>query len=306
MALCNAWINLNTAYTNFFKHKSGYPKFKTKKKSKWSYTTNNQNGTVRIENHKIKLPKIDFIKIKYHREIPRNSVIKSVTVTKTRTDKYYVSILVEYDNQVLPSIPHTIIGLDYSMGNIYVDSNGNKPKNIEQFLKDFDLFKRKLARANRSLARKKKFSKNFYKQKKKVALIHEKMSNKRLDFLHKISKELTDTYDCIAVEDISVKTMAKRKKGKKFSFGHSVSRNGWYTLTTMFEYKLYWKGKTFTKVDKYFASSQLCGNCGNKNPKVKDVSVLGRSTQGVTLMRTNEGKVVSIETLTEENEEADE
>ena len=129
LALANAQMNLQTAYNNFFRTpKVGFPKFKSKKKNKNSYTTNNQNGTVSIVDGKLKLPKIGLVKMKQHRFIPDEQKIKSVTITKTPSGKYYVSILVEYE-QYIPDVQldkNKALGLDYASHSFYVDSQGRE------------------------------------------------------------------------------------------------------------------------------------------------------------------------------------
>ena len=129
LALANAQLHLNSAYNNFFsKPERGFPRFKSKKATKATYSTNNQKGSVRIEDSRIKLPKIGFVKLKQHRSIPDNWTIKTVTVSKNSAGKYFVSILFEYDNQVSEIVPENFVGLDFSMHELYVDSNGNVPE----------------------------------------------------------------------------------------------------------------------------------------------------------------------------------
>ena len=129
LALANAQMNLQKAFTNFFTNpKSGFPKFKSKHKNRKSYTTNNQKGSITLENGYLKLPKIvDLIKVKQHRQIPEDYKIKSVTVSQTPSGKYYASILCEYENQVQTAEIKDFLGLDFSMKELYKDSNGNEP-----------------------------------------------------------------------------------------------------------------------------------------------------------------------------------
>jgi len=178
LALANAQMNLQKAYNSFFRSKSvGFPKFKSKKKSKHSYTTNNQNGTVDITEGKLKLPKVGLVKIKLHRQIPSEHKIKSATVSKTPGGKYYVSILTEYEftqPQVMLSKDRSI-GLDYSSSSFYVDNQGTRA--------DYPKFYRKaqfkLAKEQRKLALMKLHSNNYEKQKVKVATLHEHIANQR-------------------------------------------------------------------------------------------------------------------------------
>ncbi len=129
LALANAQMNLQRAYNHFFRSpKIGFPKFKSKHKSKKSYTTNYVNGNICIENGCIKLPKIGFVKLKQHRSIPSDYQLKSVTVSQTASGKYYASVLFEYENQVREQPLQSFVGLDFSMSALYKDSNGNEPK----------------------------------------------------------------------------------------------------------------------------------------------------------------------------------
>lgn len=265
LALTNAQLNLESAYNNFFKNtKTKFPKFKSKKNKKQSYTTNNQNGTIRIDNGFIKLPKIGYIKVKQHRNIPKDYIIKSATVSKTSSGKYYISILFEYENQVQEVIPHSFIGLDYSMHELYIDSNGNEAKYPRFYRKSLD----KLKFEQRKLSRMRKGSNNFYKQVKKVAKLYEYITNQRKDFLHKLSRNIVNTYDSVCIEDLDMKAMSQC-----LNFGMSIHDNGWGMFIRMLEYKLENMGKKLIKVDKFFPSSQICSCCGYQNKDTKNLSV---------------------------------
>ena len=271
LALTNAQINLNEAYSNFFgnpKH-FGKPRFKSKKTSYASYSTNNQHGTVRLEGNKIKLPKFGWVKLCLHRPLMEGGTIKTVTISRTPSGKFYISILVKYENQVLPVIPKNFLGLDFAMHGLYVASDEDDA-NYPNFLRKA---KKKLARAQRKLSKRQKGSHNWDKQRLRVAVLHEKIANQRHDFLHKKARYLADRYDVIGIEDISVKAMAKRKKGGKFSFGKSVADNAWGMFTKILGYKLTWQGKQLIKIDKWYPSSQLCHICGYQNKETKDLSV---------------------------------
>ena len=265
LALCNAQLNLNAAYNNFFKNtKSGFPKFKSKKNNKHSYITNVVKTNIVLQDGYLKLPKLGFIKIKQHRIIPDNFTLKSVTVSKSATNKYYVSILFEYENQVSQIVPEKFIGLDFSMSQLYIDSNGNEPYYPRYYRKT----EHKLAKQQRKLSRMTKSSHNYNKQKIVISKLHEKVSNQRKDFLHKFSYELANAYDCICIEDLNMQNMSQL-----LNFGKSVCDNGWGMFTTFLKYKLEEQGKQLVKVDKYFASSQTCNVCGYKNAETKDLSV---------------------------------
>lgn len=259
LALANAQMNLEKAYINFFrrveqgKKEVGFPKFKSKKKCSWSYTTNNQKDSIRIENNKIKLPKIGFVKLIQHREISDDHIIKSVTITKTRTDKYYISILVEYETQVIKKDIEKVIGLDFSMKELYVDSTGYSA-NYPRF---FRQAQEKLAKEQRKFSHRKPGSKRYEKQRLKIAKIHEHITNQRKDFLHKESHKLSNAYDMVCVEDLNMQAMSQC-----LNFGKSVSDNGWGMFRTFLNYKLEDQGKQLFVIDKWFPSSKMCSVCG--------------------------------------------
>ena len=265
LALANAQINLQDAYNNFFRDKRvGFPKFKSKKGSKRSYTTNCVNGNIIVRDGMIRLPKLGFVKMKQHRNIPDDYKLKSVTVSQTASGKYYVSILFEYENQVQKTQPQKFLGLDFSMHELYVDSNGNCP----QFPRYYRLSEKKLKKEQRKLSKMEKGSKNREKQRIKVAKLHEKVANQRKDFLHKQSRQIANAYDCVCIENLNMQAMAQ-----SLNFGKSVSDNGWGMFTAFLQYKLEETGKQLVRIDKFFASSQLCSVCGYQNSSTKDLSV---------------------------------
>jgi len=251
---------LQKAYNNFFRDKSvGFPKFKSKRKNHSSYTTNNQNGSVRLENGCIKLPKVGFVKIKQHRQIPEHYTLKSVTVSKTPSGKYYASILFEYEQVIEPAEIRSVIGLDFSMAELYVDSEGKEARYNRYYRRKLE----KLKKMSRALSKMKKFSNNWYKQKRKVAVLHEKIANQRKDFLHKESRKITNFYDLVAVEDLNMRVMSQA-----LNFGKSVADNSWGMFRTLLKYKLEEQGKYFVTVDKFFPSSKLCSVCGYRNAEL--------------------------------------
>ena len=215
------------------------------------------------------MPKIGWAKLCLHRPLMENSTIKTVTISKTSSGKYYISILVEYENQILPIIPKKFLGLDFAMHGLYVASDEDDA-NYPNFLCKAE---KRLTQAQRKLSKRQKGSHNREKQRLRVAVLHEKIANQRRDFLHKKARNLVDKYDAIGIEGISVKAMVKRKKGGKFSFGKSISDNGWSMFTSMLGYKLAWQGKQLIKIDKWYPSSQLCHVCGYQNNNTKDLSV---------------------------------
>ena len=265
LALANAQMNLQTAYNNFFRSpKVGFPKFKSKKSNRKSYTTNCVNGNIVIDNGCLKLPKIGFVKLKQHRLIPSDYKLKSVTISQTPSGKYYASVLFEYENQVQEQTPQTFIGLDFSMHELYKDSNGNEP----QYPRYYRQAEKRLKREQRKLSLMQKGSKNRDKQRIRVAKLHEKVANQRKDFLHKQSRQIANAYDCVCIENLDMKAMSQA-----LHFGKSVSDNGWGMFVTFLQYKLKELGKKFVKVDKFFASSQICNVCGYKNPETKNLSI---------------------------------
>lgn len=257
--------HLDTAFQNFFKRpKTGFPRFKSKKNHKNSYSTICINGNITISDGYLKLPKIGQVRLKQHRSVPKGYRLKSVTISQTPGGRYYASILFEYEDQIPEKEMHSFLGLDFSMHGLYRDSNGNEPaypgyyRNAEK----------RLAREQRRLSKMQKGSNNRRKQRIKVAKLHEKVSNQRKDFLHKQSRQITNAYDCVCIEDLDMKAMSRSLK-----LGKSVSDNGWGMFTAFLKYKLEEQGKKLVKVDRFFASSQMCSACGYKNAKTKDLAL---------------------------------
>ncbi len=220
-ALCNEQMNLQKAYNNFFRNpKTGFPKFKSKHKDSATYTTSNVNNIIKIIDSKhIRLPKIKSLRIKLHRRLPENAIIKSATLTRTSSNKFYISILIEYESQVLNKKLDVSksIGLDYSSHDFYVDSFGDKAN----YPKYFRQAENKLAKEQRKLSKMKLRSSNYQKQKDKIADIQEHIANQRKDFLHKLSCKLTDNFDYIFVEDIDLQGLSQCLK-----LGKSTHDNG--------------------------------------------------------------------------------
>jgi len=263
LALANVQIDLQTAYKNFFRDKKiGFPKFKSKHKDRNSYTTNNVNNNIRIEGKKIKLPKLGYVKVTLHRQIPNNQIVKSCTISKTPTGKYYISVLVEFEKYIQPVTPReeNILGLDFDMKNLYTDNQGIRA----EYPKFYRIALEKLHKEQRKLSKRVKGSKNRNKQRLKVAKLHEKVANCRKDFLHKKSRELVNNCDAIAIEDLNMKAMSQC-----LNFGKSVMDNGWGMFTTFLKYKLEFEGKQLIKVDKWYPSSKTCNNCGEINRELQ-------------------------------------
>ncbi len=266
IALQQSLRHLDTAFQNFFSQpKMGFPKFKSKHRNKKSYTTVCINNNISVENGFLKLPKTGLVKMNQHRRIPSDYIIKSVTISQTPSGKYYASILCEYENQVQEKeILNKFLGLDFSMKELYRDSNGNEPCYPKYYRKA----EKRLKCEQRKLSLMEKGSSNRYKQRIKVAKLHEKVANQRKDFLHKQSRQIANAYDCVCIENLDMKSMSQCLK-----FGKSVSDNSWGMFTVFLKYKLEEMGKRLVKIDKFFASSQFCNVCGYKNTETKNLSV---------------------------------
>ncbi|MGL5640023.1 MAG: RNA-guided endonuclease TnpB family protein [Cetobacterium sp.] len=263
LSLANAQMNVKIAFTNFFQKRTAFPKFKSKKTARKSYSTNSVNNSIRIESTFLKLPKLGLVKIKLHRDIPQNYKIKSATISQEPNGAFYVSILTEFQRDIkeVPS-DNNIVGLDFSMSELFVSSD-NQRADYPRFFRKLET---KLAKAQRELSRKVKFSSNWCKVKLKVAKIHQSIKNSRKDFLHKLSRELVTKYNAIILEDLNMKGMSQA-----LNFGKSVADNGWGMFTVMLQYKAMFLGKQVIKIDKWFPSSKTCSSCGN----IKDSLSLG-------------------------------
>lgn len=261
LALANTQMNLNTAYKNFFKSGFGFPKFKSKKGSADSYKTNNQGGNIRIEENKIKLPKVGFVKIKLHREF--DGLIKSCVIKKTKTNKYFISILVEeQDKDWIPA--KNKIGIDLGISHFAITSNDDNVDKKYDNPKWLRKAEQKLIKAQKALSRKKKGSKNREKARLVLAKKHEKVANRRKDFLHKLSHKITNENQVIVIETLKSSNMLKNRKLAK-----SISDVSWYEFTRQLEYKSKWLSRTLIQADPWFPSSQICSNCGENGGKKK-------------------------------------
>ena len=258
LALSNVQLDLETAYKRHHTNpKTGYPRYKSKHHSRKSYTTNVVNNNIRIEGKKIRLPKAGMVRIKVHRDIPDGWRLKSVTVSMEGSGKYYASLLFEVpesENQAEgKGKEKKCVGIDFAMSSLAVMSDGTRAG----YPGYYRMAEKKLAREQRKLSHCKKGSRNYEKQKRRVAVCHEKVKNQRKDFLHKFSRKLVDMYDVIGVEDIDMKAMSRC-----LHFGMSVMDDGYGMFRNMLEYKLGEQGKELVKVDRFFPSSKRCSCCG--------------------------------------------
>ena len=249
--------SLDTAFLNFFRGNAQFPTFKSSK-HKNAFTIP-QFGS--IDDNKIDIPKFkEGIKVKLHREV--KGKIGKMTITKTPTGKYYVSIFTEQEIKELQK-NNKQVGIDLGLKDFVITSDNRKFKNNRYTKK----YAKKLKKAQQHLSRKQKDSNGFEKQKLKVAKIHEKIASCRLDTLHKVSFQLVNQYDLISIEDLNVKGMIKNHKLSKH-----IADASWGNFVTLLQYKCDWYGKKLVKVNRFYPSSKTCGNCGwiNQNLKLSD------------------------------------
>lgn len=259
MALCNAQLQVQAAYKNFFRDKSiGFPKFRSKKSSRKAYTTNCINGNIAVAGNFLKLPKMGLVRVKFHRQIPATHHIKSVTFSQDPSGKYYVSVLTEYEAVEPERTLNTdkALGLDYSSPHFYVDSQGTEA-DMPHFYRQSE---QRLAMEQRKLSKMLKGGSNYQKQKLRVAIVYEKVRNQRKDWQHKRSRELADKWDIVCVENINYKGMSGSLR-----LGKATMDNGFGQFRTFLAYKLAEQGKKLITIDKWFPSSKLCRHCGYIN-----------------------------------------
>ena len=244
-----------------FKDLKGIPKFKSKKKNDFSYRTYNQSqggkwNLIVLHDSQMKIPKLKTtIKVKQHRPLPKNCIIKNCVISMDNKGIFYASLCVEYEIDITPKTidKSKILGLDYSQNDFYYSSD-NKKANYPHYYRKSE---EKLKKLQRELSRKQLKSNNWCKQKQKITTLQRHVANQRLDWIHKESRKLADNWDCIIVEDINLRNMAQCLK-----LGKNLHDNGFGMFRVFLQYKLEEQGKQLIKVDKWFPSSKMCNCCG--------------------------------------------
>ena len=268
-ALTNSIYNLDTAYQDFFRRvkqgneKAGFPHFKSKHDHYYSYKTNFTNNNIKIdfENNRVQLPKLKWVSCNLHRQFTGR--ILFATISKTPSDKYFVSFNVETEHEVLESNNNSI-GIDLGIKDLLTTSDGEVYDNQKLTYK----YENQLAKLQRQFAKKKKGSSNWNKHRIKIARLHEKITNTRKNNLHKISSKIIQDNQLIFSEDLNIKGMVKNHNLAK-----SIHDCGWYELTRQLTYKAGWNNKLYKKVNRYFPSSQLCNICNYQNKDTKNLVV---------------------------------
>ena len=262
-ALTNSIYNLDKAYEKFFKEHIGFPKFKSKKNNYCSYTTNFTNNNIKadFENNRIQLPKLKWIKAKLHREFKGR--ILFATLSRTPSGKYFISFNVECKHKELEGNDNKV-AFDLGIKEFIIDTKNNHIDNPRILKRHED----KLAKLQRQQAKKDKGSNNFKKQSKRIAKVHEKITNIRRDFQNKLSFNIINDNQVIISEDLQIKNMIRNPKLAK-----AIQDVSWGEFTRQLQYKAEWNDRIYHKINPWFASSQLCSECGNKNKEVKCLSV---------------------------------
>ena len=252
---------LDDSFKRFFSRQNDYPRFKSRKNPVQSYTSKFTNNNIAVEDSFLKLPKLGLVRFAKSREV--DGRIISATVSRKPSGKFFVSILAVTEVSELPKTG-IACGVDLGLKDFAVLSDGSGQTN-PRFFRSLEA---KLAKEQRILSRRVKFSSNWYKQKLKVARVHEKIANTRADYLHKLSTDIVKNHDIIGMEDLQVSDMLKNKRLSK-----AISEVSWSHFKELIEYKALWYGKKVITVSRTFASSQLCSACNYQNKAVKNLSV---------------------------------
>ena len=252
---------LDDSFKRFFSRQNDYPRFKSRKNPVQSYTSKFTNNNIAVEDSFLKLPKLGFVRYAKSREV--DGRIISATVSRKPSGKFFVSLLAETEVSEFPKTG-SACGVDVGLKDFAVLSDGSGHTN-PRFFRSLEA---KLAKEQRILSRRVKFSSNWYKQKLKVARVHESIANARADYLHKLSTDIVKNHDIIGMEDLQVSDMLKNKRLSK-----AISEVSWSQFKELLEYKAVWYGKKVITVSRTFASSQLCSACNYQNKAVKNLSV---------------------------------
>ena len=264
--------NLDDAFKRNFNQISGYPKFKSKYKrnsynTPATYTGSSCNIELDLKSKKLKLPQLDWIKVRGYKNIKTiNGKIRNATISKEPTGKYYVSILYEMYEKIPNSTPQSIVGIDLGVKKLLTLSDGITYDNN----KYIDKYQKRIKRKQRELSRKEKGSKNYYKCKKELAILYSKLANARKYYTHKITKKITDNYDIITCEKLTTKEMII--KGKNTKLSSKINDATFSEIIRQLLYKSKFKGKKFYQVSTYYPSSQICNRCNNQDRKYKDLT----------------------------------
>ena len=254
--------NMHTAFERFYKHNGGYPNYKSKR-DKQSFKIS-QPRTFHIKDNKLHIPKLKSgIKCKVSKEFVGEPCF--ATVTKSKSGKYYVSITVKQDNYVPYPKTNKSVGLDLGIKDLVITSDGVKYPRHKQQIKQL---KKKLKHNQIHLSRKVHGSKRYEKQVLRCNRIYEKITNVKVDYIHKITTQLVKQYDVIKVEDLNIKGMVKNHK-----LAEVINECNWGEFVNMLTYKCNWNDKQLVKVDRFYPSSQICSGCGCRNKKVKNLAI---------------------------------